>query len=81
MQDTKRSGKELVANRVAHAKRQRSFPADLNKKFFLPALERVEGLGVCDVENEHAAVGPSVEGHAERLEALLACVQTPQRLH
>lgn len=44
----------------------------LDEKLVAPAVERLKALGRIDVVDEHAAVGPTVEGDAERLEALLA---------
>lgn len=47
----------------------------LNQELVAPAIEGVEGFGVVDIEDEHAAVGTTVEGDTERLEAFLTgCV-------
>ena len=45
----------------------------LYKELISPTVERLECVGHGDVEHEHTAVGATVEGHAERLEALLPC--------
>lgn len=44
----------------------------LDQKLVPPAIQRLEALGIVDIVHQHAAVCPAVEGHAERLEALLA---------
>lgn len=46
--------------------------ASLDKKLIPPAVEGVETLGIVHVVYEHAAVGATVKGNAQRLEALLA---------
>lgn len=47
----------------------------LNQELVAPAIEGVEGFGVVDIEDEYAAVGTTVEGDTERLEAFLTgCV-------
>ena len=44
----------------------------LNEEFVAPGVEGLEGFGRVDVVDEDAAVGATVEGYAEGLEALLA---------
>ena len=49
--------------------------AGLDEELVAPAVQRVEALCVVHVVHQHAAIGTTVEGHAERLEALLTrCV-------
>ena len=62
---------DLVAN---HDKWEalRVHRAGLHQELVPPAVQCVEALGVVDVVDEHAAVGATVEGHAQRLEALLS---------
>jgi hypothetical protein len=56
----------------------------LDQELVSPAVQRIETLGVVHVVDKDAAVGASVEGDAERLEAFLAggvpkleCVSAP----
>lgn len=46
--------------------------AGLDKKLVSPAIEGVETLGIVHVVHEHAAIGATVKGNAQRLKALLA---------
>ena len=46
--------------------------AGLDKELVAPGIEVLERLCRVDVVHQYAAVGASVEGHAERLEAFLA---------
>lgn len=45
----------------------------LDEKLISPAIEGFEGVGGSHVKHQHAAVCTPVEGHAQRLEALLPC--------
>lgn len=65
----------LHVNLVAqHHKRERVWVARrrLDQELVTPRVERVKGLGVVDIKDEHAAVGATVKGHTKRLEALLS---------
>lgn len=44
----------------------------LDEELVAPRLERLEGGGRGDVEDQHTAVGAAIEGHPQRLEPLLA---------
>lgn len=46
--------------------------AGLNQELVSPAVQGLEGVGGGHIKHQHAAVGSSVEGHAQRLEPLLA---------
>lgn len=46
--------------------------AGLNQEFIPPRVETLERGRIRDVEGENTAVGSAIEGHPERLEALLA---------
>lgn len=62
---------DLVAQH--HERKRVGVPGGcLNEELVAPRIEGVEGFGVVDVEDEHTAVGTTVEGHTEGLEALLA---------
>jgi hypothetical protein len=43
----------------------------LDEELIAPAVEVLKGLGDVDVENEHAAIGTTVESNTKALEALL----------
>jgi len=46
--------------------------AGVDKKFVAPRVEVLERLGHIYIEHQHAAVGPAIEGDAERLKPFLA---------
>jgi len=45
----------------------------LDQELVPPAVERIEALGVVDVEDEDAAIRATVEGNTQRLESFLSC--------
>lgn len=49
--------------------------AGLDQKLIPPAVQRLEGVGCRDIEDEHTAVSSAIECHAQRLKTLLTrCV-------
>lgn len=47
--------------------------ARLYQEFVPPTIQRLETLRVIDIVHQNAAVGASIEGNTQRLEALLSC--------
>lgn len=45
----------------------------LNQEFISPAVQSLKRIRRSNIVNQHTAVGPAVESHAQRLEALLTC--------